>query len=118
MKKTILLILLVFSLFNVSNAQNKTLKGYLCGLTEGNAAGIYYLRVGTKVVQISHLFSSGAGGQWGKTTRYIGMEKKNTFKNGAEYVVKYRTESGGEKSAVEVKFTGILRKNTKPCSVK
>lgn len=125
---------LVFALVFVSFAQAqkaKTITGYLCGNSDGMNAGTMGLRVGTRIVLISHTFSVAPGDYSDMTKRqaqkYVRENTTKYFKVslpfdkiGSEFVVRYekRDAYGGGfyNWASSITYTGRTRKTSR-CSV-
>jgi formylglycine-generating enzyme required for sulfatase activity len=110
--------ILLLVIVGFAQGQNvKTATGYLCASDMGMHAGTIYLRVGTQVLGVTHLFSAPASMQRelrGSFTRYINRPDWNTI--GTQLIVRYRVVKG-QKEAISITGTGRAQK-TQPCQIK
>jgi hypothetical protein len=93
----------------------KTITGNLCGHYSGEFVGTVSLRIGTKVVDFTHMFRVAPGfeKEMGTPTKYIKADP-DSDKIGSEYIVRYQIFQN-DNTAISIKFTGKVKK-IKPCS--
>lgn len=106
----------VLAFLSFGHAQKiTTVRGHLCGSDSGMHAGTIYLRIGTTVIKIAHLFSAPPSMQRelrGAFTKYINSPDWNAI--GSEFTVRYR-HLNGQNEAISITFTGRSKK-VKACS--
>jgi hypothetical protein len=107
MKKKFLCLCVVLLCTGLIQAQKKSIKGNFCGGSiQGNAFFSEGIRVGKGVFEYQGHLNS---------VKSYGMNKRNSKKVGAEYIVKYETDGEGANWASSITFTGKFNSRTKPC---